>query len=233
MSNWYPDPLVLNIKGKLSWPFLTSVNTKFNDDGMYEANVVVPEEEAQQYIDKIEDFREKMLLEAREAGVIKKAAKVKEGSMGYQEQTDPETGEPTGNIVFKASRLSKGTTKAGKDWTLKVPLFDAKGVPISDIESIYGGTEAVVRVAITPYYTAALGFGMSTTGKVPSSIKKGLLAVQIIKLVAGGDNEESFGAVEGGYEHTPSPSTGTNEESFDEATVSNVDHDVEEEEDTY
>lgn len=212
---WFPEPLILNIRGKLHWPALITPSDKFNPEGSWEAPVLVPEDEAQQYIDQIDEYHDKMLEEARKEGVVKAKAKVKEGSRGYSEHCDSETGEPTGFIKFSASRQSKGTTSKGLDWTFKPLIVDSKGKPITDLESIYGGTEAIVRVALSPYYSPSLGFGISANGKVPSSIRKGLLAVQIIKLVQGDAGGEAFGDVEGGYEHT---STGKSTEEVAEET---------------
>lgn len=226
MSNeYYPEPMIMEIKGLLSWPDLVTTNTKYNSEGEWTANVVLPADEAQPYIDKIDAFFEESLQGFRDAGVLKAKAKVKESTRGYSEQMDSETGEPTGNIIFKASRQCKGVTKKDVAWKLTVPLFDSKGKPITGLESIYGGTEAIVRVALTPFYTASLGFGLSSSGKVPPSIKKGLLAVQIINLVQGGAGEESFGEVEGGYEHAVNPSTGNEEDddAFEEHSVEDTD----------
>lgn len=93
--------------------------------------------------------------------------------MPYKElyENDEPTGEYEFNFKMKASGVSK---KTGKPWTRKPAVFNAKGKPMSDEEKAKVGGGSVVKVAyeITPFYTAALGAGVSLR----------LEAVQVLEL---------------------------------------------------
>lgn len=131
---------------------------------------------------------------------------------------DQETEEPTGEIEFKfamaAGGVIKNGPKAGKVWTSRPDLFDARGMPIKGtpvlnkdgthskdragklvykMPDIWGGTVARISFEASPYFIPGTGAG---------GLKLRLSAAQIIDLVAGGSRTASshgFEAEEDGY----------------------------------
>jgi len=74
----------------------------------------------------------------------------------------------------------------GKPWTAAPAIFDAKGQPVRDRDSLKGmwsGTTGRVSFEAQPFFQAAIGAGITLR----------LKAVQIIDLVEGGGSAESYG----------------------------------------
>jgi hypothetical protein len=70
--------------------------------------------------------------------------------------------------------------KDNKPWNRKIALFDAKGKPILKIESVWGGSEVKVSYEASPYFIPGTG---------AAGLKLRLNAVQILKLVSGGNRD--------------------------------------------
>lgn len=169
-------------KGIASWPRLHEPDTKFRDDGEYsiklrlsgaaaaELNAIIEQAHEASY-----EANKKAIAEAKaKEKNPKKRAEIKErADLPCKElyENDEPTGEYEFNFKMKASGVSK---KTGKPWTRKPGVFNAKGKPLSQEEKAKVGGGSVVKVSyeITPFYTSALGAGVSLR----------LEAVQVLEL---------------------------------------------------
>ena len=185
-----------------SWPRLHEPDTKFKKEGEYsiklrlsgaaaaELNAVVEQAHEDAY-----EANKKAIAEAKaKEKNPKKRAEIKErADLPCKElyENDEPTGEYEFNFKMKASGVSQ---KTGKPWTRKPGVFNAKGKPLNEAEKAKVGGGSVVKVSyeITPFYTAALGAGVSLR----------LEAVQVLELKSFQARDASaFGfGVEEGYD---------------------------------
>lgn len=156
--------------GRAIYPALKNADTKFHDLGIYKCNVSVPLKEATSTMEKLAEIHK------RHTG---KAPPKAENTM-WKMEVDEETGEETGNVVFKCS-VKNVRRRDGELWDRRPKQFDAKMNPV-DLNP-YGGTELYVSASI---------YEWSAGGKKGVSLQP--LAVQIINLVEGGASSgENFG----------------------------------------
>lgn len=99
----------------------------------------------------------------------------------YTVEEDMETGEPTGNIIFKASVLAGGVfkkgPKKGQEWTRPHPvIFDNNRNKINKPPEIWGGSILRVMVEPSPYVFQGKEVGVSLKP----------VAVKLIKLFSAG-----------------------------------------------
>ena len=156
--------------GRAIYPSLKRADTKFHELGIYKCNVSVPLKEATSTMEKLTEIHK------RHTG---KAPTKAENTM-WKMEVDEETGEETGNVVFKCS-VKNVRRRDGELWDRRPKQFDAKMNPV-DLNP-YGGTELYVSASI---------YEWSAGGKKGVSLQP--LAVQIINLVEGGAGSgENFG----------------------------------------
>jgi hypothetical protein len=156
--------------GRAIYPALKIADTKFHDLGIYKCNVSVPLKEATSTMEKLTEIHK------RHTG---KAPPKAENTM-WKMEVDEETGEETGNVIFKCS-VKNVRRRDGELWDRRPKQFDAKMNPV-DLNP-YGGTELYVSASI---------YEWSAGGKKGVSLQP--LAVQIINLVEGGASSgENFG----------------------------------------
>ena len=161
--------------GIASYPWITEPDTRYNPDGHYSVNLVVPEEQAQPLVNAINNEWTEFIGQFKGPKAKKQPA-----SLGYDNQYDDE-GNETGNIVFKAKmkhiiRYKDKETGEDKIIEKKLPIFDAEGLAIHPT-SVWGGSKLACNITIKGYEAGA-NLGVSLY----------LNAVQIIELVAGGSN---------------------------------------------
>jgi hypothetical protein len=169
--------------GRAIYPSLKRADTKFNELGIYKCNVSVPLQEATSTMEK--------LSQIHKAHVGKVPAKA-ENSM-WKMEIDEETGEETGNVIFKCS-VKNVQRKNGEIWDRRPKQFDAKMKPV-DLDPS-GGTELYVSASIYEWVAG---------GKKGVSLQP--LAIQIINLVerGGGADASAFGfSAQDGFEGTES-----------------------------
>lgn len=116
--------------------------------------------------------------------------------VGYDKETEEETGEVTLKFTKKASGVVKKGPREGKKWTSSPDVYDAKGQKMAKLPNIWGGTVGKVSFSASPYFipgTAAAGLKLMLDG------------VQIIDLVSNGSRSaESHGfEEEDGYGYDP------------------------------
>jgi len=165
-------------KGLAQYPWLSTPDTKFSEEGEYKVNLILPKQEAIPVLKQINQvYAENVEKEIKKA----QGKDIKKANPPYLEELDGE-GQPTGNIILKFK--SKAAYKPA--------IFDAKGIPMID-SNIWGGSEIKVNGSIAPYCTPAIGAGVSLR----------LRAVQVIQYVQGNSSSSRFGFEEEvGYEHT-------------------------------
>lgn len=156
--------------GVAVFPALKTPDTKFDELGQYKADLRLSAEAAKPLMVKLAEIFK------RHTG---KAPVATDNSM-WSKEIDKETGEETGNIVFKI-RVKNRRRRDGEIWNRRPVLFDASLKPV-DVNP-WGGTEMRVSMSVYCWDTGA---------------KKGVSlqpqAVQIIKLVTGGgSNGAGFG----------------------------------------
>lgn len=187
-------------------------NEKFpKPDGEYSVQLVLQADspEAKDIIGKLTPLYAAAMAEAAEAfkalPVGTRKAFEKKGVKGpvenplFTELYDKETEEPTGEIVFKFAMKASGEykkgPKAGKRWSRRPNIFDAKGKRMVKLPDIWGGTVGKVAFEAASYFI---------TGTAAAGLRLPLVGVQIIDLVSGGERTAGsmgFGE-EDGYEHT-------------------------------
>ena len=180
---------------KLKYPKLIEPETKFNPEGVYKATAVIDSAEAAALSDALDDLLTRHKASLKQQDPSKKDWKLADLPYGYEEID----GKPC--FVIKTKMKAKGIDRDGRAWSSVPALFDSKGQPVRDRESLKGmwsGTVAKVNFEACPFYQAALGAGITLR----------LKAVQIIDLVEGGGSAESFGfGEEDGWTGTTSEAT--------------------------
>lgn len=180
---------------KLKYPKLIEPETKFNPEGVYRATAIIDAAEATELADALDDLLARHKASLKQQDPSKKDWKLADLPYGFEEVD----GKPS--FLIKAKMKAKGIDRDGRTWTSTPVLFDAKGQPVRDRDSLKGmwsGTIAKVNFEACPFYQAALGAGITLR----------LKAVQIIDLVEGGGSAESFGfGEEDGWTGTTSEAT--------------------------
>ena len=163
MSNAFTTPV-----GVAAFPYLSTPDTKFNEEGEYKVNLILTKEDAQPVITQIDSVYDENVKEQKKKLGSKPC---KEANRPYADELDQE-GNPTGKVIIKFK--SKAAYKPA--------VFDAKGTPMLE-HNIYAGSEMKVNGSIAPYYTSMVGAGVSLR----------LRAVQVIQYVEGTSGAGRFG----------------------------------------
>lgn len=139
----------------------------------------------------------------------KKLKEVTWNEVGTDEY-DKETEEPTGFVLFKSSMKASGIRKAGnKPWSRKPQIFDARGRALAKPPEIWGGSEGYVSFEASPYFIPGTG---------AAGVAMRLNAVQLVKLVQGGQRDAAafgFAAQDDGFDSSEFEAP---EESFGEGS---------------
>lgn len=162
--------------GTAVYPRLKTPDTKFDDLGIYKADVAIPMSEAEPLMAQLGDIFKKH---------TGKAAKKAENTMWLFETDDQ--GEETGNVIFKLRIKNRISKKTGELWDRRPKMFDATLKPID--ENPWGGSKMIVSFDV---------YGWDAGGKKGVSLQP--VAVQIVELVSGSGPDASsfgFGATEG------------------------------------
>ena len=195
-------PSFITPRGVAIFPALNEPDYKFKKEtGEWHARIRVDPDAPG--LDELKDYSQRLMEEAfaakKEALTkAKKGALLKELAMApnpVKEELDPETGEPTGKYVLRASVNYHITIKngpnAGKEFFKKPDFFDKAGKAVKVPPKMGGGSEFKLSVKPQPYETD----GGKTIG-----VSFELLGVQILKVVEGGQRtaaSHGFGQEEG------------------------------------
>ena len=197
--------VLLTPRGTAVFPSLTVPDTKFKTEGEYSVKLSLdPNDDAVSALVAELEKRRDELFEAFKAEELEKAGDAKRKLKSkelekwdvapvFTDELDKD-GEETGRITINFKMKASGTTKAGKKWSQKPTIFDAKGKKMDNPPDIYGGS--TLRVSFE-----------TIAGPVQSAktfyLSNRMLAVKLLALVArGGYSADSLGMgeEEDGYE---------------------------------
>lgn len=207
-------PTFTSPKGTFVWPRLNEVDYGTEKypckEGQYTVTLQLKADDpaTKAFIKKLEPHWRDAIEDGKQAfAALGKAQQKKLGALTenpfftdiyVRDANGKETDEKTGDIAFKFKMKASGTykkgPKAGKAWTRKPDIFDAKGLRMAKAPNIWSGTTGKVSFNVSPYFVD----GQGTAG-----LRFGLDAAQIIDLVSEGTRAASsygFGAEEG-YAH--------------------------------
>ena len=193
------NPRVTTPKGLAVWPWLNEPDRKFDSDGQYKVNLQLSQEDAQEFIDKLEEIHKEHYKNTCES---EGKTKLKKAPLPLIEVED-DAGNPTGDVQVKF-KLKAQYEYDGKKISQRPVLMDAKRQPMT--ETIGGGSTIRVGCEVYPYYTATIGVGLSLRCKV----------VQVLELKefspdsATGfdfDEEDGFEAISANMENTTDSTT--------------------------
>lgn len=176
--------------GVAQYPWLVEPDTKFNPEGDYKVNMLFGDAKSAdlQYMlndlnSTLDEFYQSLIKDPKYS---KHASKIHKADL-YEEDAD-------GNIVMKFKQRAVIKSIKGT-YEVKIPIFDSKGKPLSDIK-LGGGSKIKLCFSVAPYF-------------VPSTKMCGLslrpVAVQVIELkewTEGGTMQAYGFDSEDGYEGT-------------------------------
>lgn len=174
------------IKGKAMWAKVFTPDTKFDQNGVYSVNVLVPETEAAEICEYLDGIVEQRYQEEVKANPKKKNSLSTRPA--YDDAYD-QNGNPTGDVEFKFKLKAKGQRRDGSIYIQKPVVVDAKRTPIDDT---LVGNGSVVKVAFDP-----VPYVMASTKQVGVSLRlKGLQVIDLVEYSSGGsaifDEEEGY-----------------------------------------
>jgi hypothetical protein len=161
-------------KGIAVYPHINTPDTKFDPVGHFKVDLRVPADEGGAEFAATIDA----MIERQYEAVLEETGKKK-----VKRSNEPYTiDEDTGDYIFKFKSKAGGVTKAGEKWTRTITVVDAALNPCPGAK-VGGGSEIIVATEPFPYYTAAIGCGVSLRIK----------AVQVITLREWGQSVEGLG----------------------------------------
>lgn len=175
------------MKGKAMWAKVFEPDTKFDPNGIYSINVLVPETEAVELCEYLDGVVKERLQEEVKANPQK--AKSLSTRQVYETAYD-QNGNETGEIEFKFKLKAKVQTRTGQEYEQKPIVVDAKRTPMDGDVAI--GNGSIVNVAFEP-----IPYVMASTKQVGVSLR--MKGVQVVDLVEYGNSGSSMFDEEDGY----------------------------------
>jgi hypothetical protein len=178
---------MLVIKGNALWAKVFEPDTRYVPEGEYSIQVSIPETQAAEVCEQLENMAQAKLSE-----VVKEQPKLKavlSTRTPFDLDTD-EAGNPTGNILFKTKMKARVKSRDGRVYEQKPAVVDAKRTPMDGSQLI--GNGSLVKVAVEP-----VPYMMQSTKQVGVTLR--LKAVQIINLVEYGKTATSIFEEEDGF----------------------------------
>lgn len=166
--------------GIAEYPRLNEADYKFNEAGEYKTGLVIPAEDAQDFI---------VLLEGLYAAAIE-TIKLEQPGKKIKKADEPWTIRDDGSLMVRFKMRAKIKTKDGREMNLTPIIVDAKGTPCG--VKVGGGSRIKVSFTTAPYHTALVGAGLSMR----------LQGVQVLTLSQGGGTDLGF-TVEEGFTSQP------------------------------
>lgn len=164
---------------KFQYPKLIEPETKFNPEGVYKLTALIDVHDGDPVASQLDE-----LLNKHKASLKAQAPEQKFKLADLPWEFGEVDGTPY--VIIKTKMKAKGVDRDGRAWSAAPALFDAKGQPVKDRESLKGmwsGTVGKVSFEACPFYQPAIGAGITLR----------LRAVQILSLVEGGGSAGSFG----------------------------------------
>lgn len=195
-------------KARASYPFFNKPDTKFDEDGVYKADLVMTEEVAQPLIDAIDARLKDFIQELQDR--TKKKQDPKKFRVPYEYTED-------GKVLIKVKQSAQFEGEP-----VKLLIYDSKGKLIANPPIIRSGSEVKVAGTIRTYESGA-----------NKGITLSISAVQIITLAngSGGDVEDGsrfgFEEEEDGFDGSQANTFEDDPEDLDpEATDEELDDDL-------
>jgi len=174
-------------KGIFRYPRLGTPDTKFKPEGEYSNELVLQADskEAQTILTKLKEAEAACLADVKSKAKTPAEAKKWEIKNHPYRMLEDDDGNETGELAIKFTAKASGVSKKdGKKWERKVPVFDAVGTPLTDV-NVGGGSIGKISYTIIPY---------ATSTSVGAGIKLALEAVQVVELKEfGTQNAKGFG----------------------------------------
>lgn len=185
-----PSPRYTTPVGVARYPHLNKPD-EYQGVRKFKCDLILDREDAQAVIEKIEEalpaaeaLRDEFVKAARAKG---KKTKEQDRMLPYSELIDKDTGDETGQVVFKFSSNAEWKDAKGNVQARKIPFFSAKGeaVPDGTKPTLWGGSRIRLSYSVFPYHNAgANNYGVSLR----------IEAVKVIEAVSGsGGNAAGFG----------------------------------------
>lgn len=152
--------------GRAIYPHLTKCDVRFKAEGEYKVDLELGEAQSNELLKILKQYQAKAVSDAKDKTG---KDKIKQASLPYKKEDD--------KYIFKFKMKASGTNgKTGDTFKQRPGLFDNELKPINPDINIWGGS--ILRVSYQPYpwYTPALGAGVSLR----------LKSVQVKDLVEGG-----------------------------------------------
>ena len=194
------------IEGSALWAKVQEPDTKFDPDGTYSISVLVPETEAQEMCEYLDDIVDKAYAEEIKNSPKKKAAL--STRKGYDYNYDQE-GNQTYLIEFKIKLKAKVNRQDGTSFSQKPIVVDAKRQPLNPDIAVGNGSDVKVAFEPRPYV-------MNSTKQVGVSLR--MKGVQVINLVEYGNSVSTMFDEEDGYVVESAPIAST---PFDDGIATN------------
>ena len=182
--------------GKAIYPHLTKCDVRFKPEGEYKVDLELGEAPANNLVKILKEYQVKAVSEAKDKTGKKE---IKTAPLPYKQEDD--------KYVFKFKMKASGTNgKTGETFKQRPALFDSELKPINPEDtSIWGGSILRVSFQPFPWFTPALGAGVSLR----------LKSVQVKELVEGGGQTaeaSGFDKVDGYSNNTGSDNVEVQEE---------------------
>jgi len=194
------------IEGSALWAKVQEPDTKFDPDGTYSISVLVPETEAQEMCEYLDDIVDKAYADEIKNSPKKKAAL--STRKGYDYNYDQE-GNQTDLIEFKIKLKAKVNRQDGTSFSQKPIVVDAKRQPLNPDIAVGNGSDVKVAFEPRPYV-------MNSTKQVGVSLR--MKGVQVINLVEYGNSVSTMFDEEDGYVVESAPIAST---PFDDGIATN------------
>lgn len=192
------------MKGKALWAKVFTPDTKFDSDGIYSIDVVIPEEDAQEVCEYLEGLRDERLAEEVKANPKAKSLSARPV---YELDLDQD-GNETGNYKFKVKLKATVRGRDNQTYKQRPIVVDSKRSPMTEETLI--GNGSIVKVAYEPHT-----YVMASNKQVGVSLR--LKGVQVLQLVEyGNKGAASMFDEEDGYVAEPESAADTSEISFDD-----------------
>lgn len=153
--------------GKAIYPHLTKCDVRFKPEGEFKVDLELGEAPANNLLKILKEYQAKAVSNAKDKTG---KDKIKVASLPYKKEDD--------KYIFKFKMKASGTNgKTGETFKQRPALFDSELKPINPEDtSIWGGSILRVSFQPFPWFTPALGAGVSLR----------LKSVQVKELVEGG-----------------------------------------------
>ena len=198
-------PFSITPFGALLHAHLVTADTKFNDDGLFHVRLILEGDDAISLKDQID----KLTALDWEAYKVREGLKDKDAAKwdmhySYEIETDDDDNE-TGRIIFHFKQNAKIKSRETGDLKeISIELRDGRDKPIEGLEFVGSGSKGRIMWK---------GRAAPQKSNKKFGIRLDFSKVQIIDLKAGSGG--GFGAVDGGYEHSGSGSS-TSQDDDDE-----------------